>query len=89
MSRLNTQQAFDWAVQYYQAGRLHEAEQKLRQILTAEPRHVEALHLLGAMAYQDGRYAEAAQWVERVIRLQPTNPFFIATSAYCIGGRIA
>ncbi|HIJ62401.1 MAG TPA: tetratricopeptide repeat protein [Rhodospirillaceae bacterium] len=43
------------AVQHHQAGRLPEAEHVYRQILAAEPRHADALHLLGVIAHQLGR----------------------------------
>ncbi|HEX2760790.1 MAG TPA: tetratricopeptide repeat protein, partial [Rhizomicrobium sp.] len=48
-------QIFAAAAQYHQAGRLAEAEQLYRRILTAAPRHADSLHRLGLIAYQAGR----------------------------------
>jgi len=40
MAQLTHQQAFELALQHHQAGRLREAEQLYRQILTYQPEHV-------------------------------------------------
>lgn len=49
------QQVFASASQYHQAGRLAEAEQLYRRILSAAPHHADSLHRLGLIAYQAGR----------------------------------
>jgi Tfp pilus assembly protein PilF len=41
---------------HQQSGRLHEAEAGYREILEREPRHPDALHLLGVIAQQQGQY---------------------------------
>src|SRR5437867_1473861 len=48
-------QAFEVARAHHQSGRLAEAEAIYRQILAVEPRHADALHLLGVIAHQVGR----------------------------------
>jgi Flp pilus assembly protein TadD len=52
-------QAFAQGAMLHQAGRLAEAEQALRQAAALDPRHVDALHLLGMIRLQlgDGRSA--------------------------------
>src|SRR5437867_2056217 len=47
-------QALDLAMRHYQAGNLQQAEQIYRAILQVDPYQVDALHLLGLIAYQLG-----------------------------------
>ena len=47
------------AVHHHQAGRLSEAERCCRQVLAADPRHADSLHLLGIVAYQTGHHDPA------------------------------
>ena len=42
------------ALQHHRAGRLTEAEQIYRQILTIDTQQADSLHLLGMVAYQAG-----------------------------------
>ncbi|MFC5357857.1 tetratricopeptide repeat protein, partial [Azospirillum himalayense] len=44
---------------HHGAGRLAEAESVYRRVLADHPRHPDALHLLGALALQGGKPAEA------------------------------
>jgi len=67
-------QAFQSALQHHQAGRLAEAEALYRQILTAQPKHADALHFLGVIAQQAGRYDLGAEWIRQAILLDPNNP---------------
>ena len=62
-------EALATAFQHHQGGRLQAAEQIYRQILTAEPRHADALHLLGVIAFQDGKHETAIDYIKRAIRL--------------------
>lgn len=48
----------------HQNGRLQEAEQAYRAILTTNPNHPDALHLLGVLAFQAGHPQEG----ERLMR---------------------
>ncbi len=59
------------AMQHHQAGRLAEAEKFYRQILSGQPDHVDALHLLGTLAIQMGRPHEAVELIRRAIQLNP------------------
>lgn len=56
------------AARHQQAGRLLQAEQIYRQILTVEPNHSDAWHLLGILAHQAGRYEMAIEHFGRAIR---------------------
>jgi predicted O-linked N-acetylglucosamine transferase (SPINDLY family) len=74
MAQLTVQQAFDLALQHHQAGRLREAEQLYRQILAQQPRHADAMHLLGVIAHQAGRHDAGADLIRAAITLQPNWP---------------
>jgi predicted O-linked N-acetylglucosamine transferase (SPINDLY family) len=64
-------QALTLALQHHKAGRLHEAEQLYRQILGRQPEHFDAIQLLGAIAVQVGRHADAVAFLRRGIALRP------------------
>jgi predicted O-linked N-acetylglucosamine transferase (SPINDLY family) len=57
------------ALGLHRAGRLAEAETLYRQARAAAPRHFDVLHLSGLLAYQQGRIAEAVDWLGRAYRL--------------------
>ncbi|TWA86934.1 tetratricopeptide (TPR) repeat protein [Azospirillum brasilense] len=58
---------------HHGAGRLAEAESAYRRVLADHPRHPDALHLLGALALQGGRPAEAVDWMTQAVRSAPDN----------------
>lgn len=66
------QTALITAVQLHQAGRLTDAQQLYEQILTAEPHHADALHLLGLLAHQRGENEAAVALIQRAIVINPT-----------------
>jgi len=66
--------AFELALQQHQAGRLAEAEALYRQILAADPRHADALHLMGVVAHQVGQNEVAVGLIRQAIALKPHFP---------------
>jgi protein O-GlcNAc transferase len=74
MAQLTIQQALDLAVQHHKSGRLREAEILYRQILTQQPGHYSAMHLLGSIAYRTGRYDVAIELIRGAIALNPNFP---------------
>ena len=52
-------------------GRLMEAEAVCRQILQAQPNSPEATHLLGVIAHQNGKLADAIEHVQHAVTLAP------------------
>ncbi len=64
------------AVQLHEAGRLAEAEALYRGILQQTPANPHALHLLGLVAYQQGRHAEAQGLIERALAIHGPHPLF-------------
>jgi SAM-dependent methyltransferase/Flp pilus assembly protein TadD len=61
--------AFVAAVRHHQAGQFAEADRLYAQVLAAEPQHVHALHLSGALAHATGRNEEAVALIGRAIAL--------------------
>lgn len=64
-------QALAAALDHHRAGRLREAEGLYRQILAANPRHPDALHLLGMLAMQTGHAAAAVDLVSQAVAVAP------------------
>ena len=75
-SRVTLQEAFQIAVSHHQAGRLPDAEALYRQILAAQPRHADSLHLLGVIAHQVGRSDVALELISNAIALAPNAHAF-------------
>jgi tetratricopeptide (TPR) repeat protein len=72
----NLAQTFDAALQNHRQHRMAEAEQLYRQVLSADPNHVDALHMLGVLAYQAGRPEAAVDLIGRAIALRGDNAGF-------------
>lgn len=66
------------AARHHQAGRLGEAENLYRQILSIEPNQVEVIYLLGALCAQADRHEAAVELFNRAIDLKPDAVYFDA-----------
>jgi tetratricopeptide (TPR) repeat protein len=66
------------ALGHHQAGRLEEAEQLYRKILAIDPRHADALHLLGMVEYQAGRLEAAADLIRQAIAIHSKGASYYA-----------
>jgi protein O-GlcNAc transferase len=64
------------AIQHHQSGRLQAAEQIYRQIISAEPNHADAIHLLGLIAHQVGNHGMALEYIGRAIGLKGNDAGF-------------
>src|SRR5438477_12276327 len=71
MSQVTIDQAMQIALGHHQAGRLAEAEAIYRQVLAQFPRHPDALHYLGVLAYQLGHTADAIDLIGQAITSNP------------------
>ena len=71
-------EALQYADRCRNEGRPMEAEAVCRQILQAQPNTPEAEHLLGVIAHQSGKLAEAIQHVQRATDLAPQIALFRA-----------
>src|SRR4051794_11927710 len=65
--------AFQTALQHHRMGRLAEAEAIYRQILSLNPDHADALHFLGVIALQAGRWEPAIDLFRRSIAVKPSH----------------
>ncbi len=68
---LTIPEAMVLAIQHHQAGRLHEAEPIYRQIVAADPNHHDAWHMLGVVAYQDGKPQAGIECIQRALEYRP------------------
>ena len=59
------------ALAFHQHGNLLDAERAYRELLAVAPEHFEALHMLGLLSYQVGRYQAAADLIRAAIRQDP------------------
>ena len=62
------------AVASHQAGRLAEAKVLYQQILLAQPRYPDALHLLGVIFLQSGDNSKAVEMISQAIAIRPGDP---------------
>src|ERR1700676_3706609 len=68
-------------LEHHQAGRLAEAETYYRRVLAADPRHADALYLLGVVAQQVGRADLAVDLIGQAIKRNKQNPLYHLTRA--------
>lgn len=63
---------FQEAIALHEKGQLRKAAVIYERILSSNPRHSEALHLLGVVAYQLGNHALAIELISQSIDINPT-----------------
>jgi protein O-GlcNAc transferase len=80
---MTSAQALELALKQHGAGDLQEAEQLYRQILWSQPRHFDALHMLGVIAHQAGRHGLAVEYIQSALEVNPgiANAYFNLGSA--------
>ena len=66
------------AMAHHQAGRPQQAEPLYRQVLQRQPKHPEALHLLGVIALGTRNFAAAIDLIRRAIEADPNQCFYHA-----------
>ena len=80
-------QAYELAVQHYQAGRLADAEALFRQVLAQNPNHADALQMLGLIAHHFGHNPQAIELIRRAIALTPGHPEYLNNLALIIASQ--
>jgi tetratricopeptide (TPR) repeat protein len=63
----------DEALEHHRGGRLAQAEACYRRVLEEQPENVDALHLLGVIAYQRGEHQQAERLIARALSLNAAN----------------
>jgi len=66
-------QAIALALEHHQSGSLRDAEEIYRQVLSVEPNHFDALHLLGVLLHQSGQHDDAIQLIQKALAINPYN----------------
>ena len=61
------------AVVLHQQGRLQEASQIYEGLLKADPKHFDALHMLGVIAYQTKNHQTAVDLIGKAISINSNN----------------
>src|SRR5438132_13677620 len=69
-------QDFQEALRCPQVGQLTRAEALYRRVLVQQPRHADALNLLGVVARQQNRNGEAIGWIGQAIAINPSAADF-------------
>jgi tetratricopeptide (TPR) repeat protein len=69
---------FAEAMSHHGAGRAAEAEAAYREVLALRPDHPGAMHMMGYMALQVGKFPVAVQLLTEAARLAPGNPACVA-----------
>jgi Flp pilus assembly protein TadD len=64
-------EAFEMAMRTHRAGNVTEAARLYREILTVEPQHADARHLLGVIAHQQGEHDFAIEAIRDAIARNP------------------
>jgi len=65
------------AVQQHQSGQLAQAESLYQQVLSATPKHADALHMLGVVYYQTNRAEQAVTAIAQALAIQPKNTDYL------------
>jgi len=71
MAEMTIQQAFGLAVEHHNSGHLQEAEHIYRQILSIQPNHADALHMLGIIHRRTGDNPGAIDLIRRALAIKP------------------
>lgn len=82
--------ALELAVQQHRAGNLHQAAGLYREILDREPKHPDALYMLGLLEQQTGRAQQAVELVAQAVRFNSENPlyYFNLANALAVRGHL-
>jgi tetratricopeptide (TPR) repeat protein len=69
------------ALEKHQQGFLDQAAQLYLKVLSRGPEHADALHLLGVVAHQQGRHAQAIEVIRQAPALKPGVAMYHANLA--------
>ncbi|MGD9341683.1 MAG: tetratricopeptide repeat protein, partial [Chromatiales bacterium] len=79
------------AIALHRQGRLNEAEDTYRELLTADPNSPDALHFLGVLKHQLGQSDLAIEYIGRAVELEPAHAGMRSNlgNVYMESGRLA
>lgn len=61
------------ALSHHRADQLTEAEYLYQQVLVSQPKHADALHMLGVVYYQTNRAELAVQFISQALKINPNQ----------------
>lgn len=68
-----TRKLFEHGLALHQKGQFVQAKIIYEQLLTKQPAHFDALHLMGVLALQNNNAAQAAEFIRRAISIDPNH----------------
>jgi tetratricopeptide (TPR) repeat protein len=71
-----TERIFAKGLRLHCSGRLAEAEQLYRQVLSKTPHHADSLHWLGVIGLQTGNLAPAGELISAAVRIRPNDAIY-------------
>jgi predicted O-linked N-acetylglucosamine transferase (SPINDLY family) len=75
---MELRQLFEQGMAAHRVGRLDQAEKLYRQVLRADAANFPALHMLGFLKAQQGRYADAIPLLSKAVRKNPADAAALA-----------
>jgi protein O-GlcNAc transferase len=69
-----SEQILQNAMRLHQSGRLPEAARLYKEVLRGNPRHFQALYLLGYVHFQKGEFEDAERLIGDALKLNPASP---------------
>ena len=74
------------AVSFFKENKIQQAKDIYKEILLQDPGHINSLNDMGVLFLQEGRYADAVNYLEKAVRLKPNfaNPFYNLACAYSL-----
>jgi len=64
------------ALALHNQGKISQAQEIYLRILKSEPRHIDALHLMGALHLQQHNYSEAIDFIDKTLHYDPSSSLF-------------
>jgi protein O-GlcNAc transferase len=81
---MELRQLFEQGMAAHRAGRLDQAEKFYRQMLRADAASFPALHMLGFLKAQQGKYDDAITLLNKAVRKNPADPAVLAHYAHAL-----
>ena len=63
-----TEKYMQYAIQFFQSGKLEKALELCEHVLSLNPNHAEAFHILGVIAFEKGNYSQAISLIRQAIQ---------------------
>lgn len=64
-------------VKIHESGDLDRAEREYRKILNGNPKDSNAMHLIGVIAMQQKKHADAESWITKALSIEPNQGIFL------------